>query len=435
MRAASVRPGIEGSLIVIGLVLLTVAQDQRLGADGLARYDALRMLLEQGQLSDTIYSMIGPLFAAPVWLFGALAGDVDIWLRHYNVIIFALGIGVTYWLLRDLMDRDLLRRFLLLLVAGSMIAPNVNNFYGETFTMLGVGLGILAVLARHSAVGWSAIVLGAANTPASLVGLGFVSLAETVHAKRLRYLIPAVVGGLLVLAEIGLRRGFDAEYTNNVQIAKTVMPYSGLDGFSYPFFFGVLAILFSFGKGLVFYLPGILLPVRKRLREIHDPAGIDLYRAYLLWMLFLGGLVLAYATWWSWYGGDWWGPRFFLLGILPASLALAVAIGYRNASLLANLAALAILILSIWIGFDSLILGAYWPGTCFVNYYQYAFLCHFTPEFSSLWYPFVDKPTLAFWQLAVLVYYAFVLLWLAAPLIERMAKQIAAIRIPRNWTF
>src|SRR5215218_8589573 len=99
MRAASVRPGIEGSLIVIGLVLLTIAQDQRLGADGLARYDALRMLLEQGQLSDTIYSMIGPIFAAPVWLFGALAGDVDIWLRHYNVIIFALGIGLTYWML------------------------------------------------------------------------------------------------------------------------------------------------------------------------------------------------------------------------------------------------------------------------------------------------------------------------------------------------
>ncbi len=435
MRAASVRAGVEGSLIVIGLMLLAIVQDQRLGADGLARYDALRMLLEQHQLSDTIYSMIGPLFAAPVWMLGVLAGDVDIWLRHYNLIIFALGIGFMFWLLRDLMDRDLLRRFLLLLVAGSMIAPNVNNFYGETFTMLGVGLGILAVLARQTKLGWAAIVLGAANTPASLVGLGLVTAAQSWWTKRLRYFLALVVAGLLVVAEIGLRRGFDADYTNNVPIAKTVMPYSGLDGFSYPFFFGVLAILFSFGKGIVWYLPGLLLPVRKRLRETHDPAGIDLYRAYLLWMLFLGGLVLVYASWWSWYGGDWWGPRFFLIGILPAALALAVAIGYRNASFLANLAALAILVLSIWIGADSLILGAYWPGTCFVNYYQYAFLCHFTPEFSSLWYPFIDKPALSAWQLAVLGYYGFVLILLAFPLIERMAGQVAKVRLPRGWGF
>jgi hypothetical protein len=30
------------------------------------------------------------------------------------------------------------------------------------------------------------------------------------------------------------------------------LPYAGLPGFSYPFFLGLLAILFSFGRGLVF---------------------------------------------------------------------------------------------------------------------------------------------------------------------------------------
>lgn len=285
MRAGTVRAVIEGWLIMVGLLLLIIAQDQLLGADGLARYEALRQLLERGEMPETIYSMIGPLFATPVWMIGNIAGDVQIWLQHYNVIIFALGIGLTWWMLRDLMDRDLLRRFLLLLVAGSMIAPNANNFYGETFTMLGVGLGILAVVAGRAKLGWTAIVLGAANTPASLVGLGLVSAAETLRWKRLRYMIPAAIGGLLVIGEIALRRGFASEYTNNVTIAKTVMPYSGLDGFSYPFLFGILAILFSLGKGLIFYLPGILLPVRKRMREIHDPAGVDLERAYVLWMV------------------------------------------------------------------------------------------------------------------------------------------------------
>ncbi len=416
MRA--VKAYVEGALIVAGWLVLFLAQDRTLGADGLARYQALRQLLETGTMPTTIYSLIGPLFALPLWMLGNLAGDVEDWLRAYNIVIFGLGLLITWLMLRDKMNRDLLRKFLLLLVAGSMIAPHVNNFYGETFTMLGVGLGILATCARYAKTGWTFIVLGAANTPASLAGLGLVSIDETWRARRWRYLLPIATAGLLIVGEIALRRGFATEYTNNVVIAKTVMPYSGMGGFSYPFFFGVLAILFSFGKGLVFYLPGLVLPVRKRLREIHDPRGVDLYRAYVLWMLFLAGLVVAYAGWWSWYGGDWWGPRFFLIGILPASLALAVALHYVRASWLADLAALGVLVLSLWIGADSLVLGTYWPGQCFVNYYQYAFLCHFTPEFSALWYPFVQQPAASprmWWFL----YYAVVLLWLAVPLLGR----------------
>jgi hypothetical protein len=70
-----------------------------------------------------------------------------------------------------------------------------------------------------------------------------------------------------------------------------------------------------------------------------------------------------------------------------------------------------------------------------VNYYEYAYLCHFTPEFSSLWYPFVNKPTLNGWQLAILGYYGLTLIWLAAPLIARMARQLTALRLPRDWSF
>jgi hypothetical protein len=235
--------------------------------------------------------------------------------------------------------------------------------------------------------------------------------------KRLRYLLPVIAGAVIVLAEIGLRRGFDAEYTNNVKIAKTVMPYSGLDGFSYPFFFGLLAILFSFGKGLVFYLPGVLLPVWKSL-------SAKLQRLYLLWMLFLAGLVPAYASWWSWYGGDYWGPRFFVFGILPASLALAVALSFPR-GLLFNFATLAVLALSVWIGADSLVLGSYFPPECFIGYYQYAYVCHFTPEFSQLWYPFVRTPALTTGQILEFAYYAVVFLWLAVPLAVRIVDQLA----------
>lgn len=408
---------VETALIVIGVVLLAFGQQQQLGGDGLARWEAVRLLFEHGQVSDTIYSLIGPVFSLPLWAIGTAVGALDPVLRYYNVVLFALSLVALYLLMRRLVEGELVRRFLLLVVAGSMIAPHVRNFYGEVFTLVAVGVGLVAVVAGLKKSGWAAVILGAANTPASLVGLGLVAVGESARFKRLRYLLPVIIGGVIVLAEIGLRRGFDAEYTNNVKIAKTVMPYSGQDGFSYPFLFGLLAILFSFGKGLVFYLPGLLLPVWRSLTD-------KLQRLYLLWILFLAGLVLAYASWWSWYGGDYWGPRFFVFGILPASLALAVALTFPR-GLLFNFATLAVLALAIWIGADSLVLGSYFPPECFIGYYQYAYVCHFTPEFSQLWYPFVRTPALTLGQNFEFLYYGLVFAWLAVPLMARIIDQLA----------
>jgi hypothetical protein len=408
---------VETALIVIGVLLLAFGQEQQLGGDGLARWEAVRQLFEHGQVSNTIYSLIGPVFSLPLWAIGTAVGALDPVLRYYNVALFGLSLVALYFLLRRLVEAELVRRFLLLVVAGSMIAPHVRNFYGEVFTLVAVGAGLAAVVTGWQKSGWAAVILGAANTPASLVGLGLVAAGESVRFKRLRYLLPAILGGVIVLAEIGLRRSFDAEYTNNVVIAKTVMPYSGLDGFSYPFLFGLLAILLSFGKGLVFYLPGLLLPVWRSLTD-------KLQRLYLLWILFLAGLVLAYASWWSWYGGDYWGPRFFVFGILPASLALAVALTFPR-GLLYNFATLAVLALAIWIGADSLVLGSYFPPECFIGYYQYAYVCHFTAEFSQLWYPFVRPPALTTGQIFEFFYYGAVFVWLAVPLTRRIIDQLA----------
>jgi hypothetical protein len=408
---------VETALIAVGVVLLAFGQEQQLGGDGLARWEAVRLLFEHGRVSDTIYSLIGPVFSFPLWAIGTLVGALDPVLRYYNVALFALSLVALYFLMRKWVEGELLRRFLLLVVAGSMIAPHVHNFYGEVFTLVAVGVGLVAVVGGLRKSGWVAVVLGAATTPASLVGLGLVSVGESLRFKRFRYLVPVMAGAVLVLAEIGLRRGFDAEYSNDVAIAKTVMPYSGLGGFSYPFFFGLLAILFSFGKGLVFYLPGLLLPVWRSLTG-------QLQRLYLLWILFLAGLVLAYAPWWSWYGGDYWGPRFFVAGILPASLALAVALTFQR-GLLYNFATLAVLVLSIWIGADSLVLGSYFPPECFIGYYQYAYVCHFTLEFSQLWYPMVRPPALTGGQIVEFGYYAVVFVWLAVPLMLHLVDQLS----------
>jgi hypothetical protein len=424
--ATRARGRVDAVLIAVGVLAMAV-RPHRITSDGQFRYEALTQLLSTGTLSHNQYSLIGPLFATPLWLLAKLVGtDPAGWLKQYNMVLFALSLLACYLLLRDKVDATLLRRFLLLLVAGSMVAPHTVDFYGEMFTMVAVGIGVLVAVVRGAGrAGWIAVVLGAANTPASLVGLGLVGGGQAVKTRRWRYAVAVAAGAALVGLEAWVRRGspFNDGYAGTY-IARTVMPYSGIDGFSYPFILGLFAILFSFGKGIVFYLPGLVLPIRQKLRGLYDAERVDLDRAYLLWMLYVAGLVLVYASWWSWYGGMYFGPRFFLIGILPAALALAAYLTeLRTSTLLANLAVLGILVLSVWVAADSAVFDTLWPQTCYRNNWALESLCHFTPDYSALWYPFVAKPKLNLGQLAHLLYFAVVLGWLATPLVLRIAEQ------------
>ncbi|MGX7676007.1 hypothetical protein [Plantactinospora sp. DSM 117369] len=434
---------LEWALIGAGMLLLAVHPRPPMMGDGLVRYQALLQLLEQRQLPETAYSLIGPLFAAPLWMVGRWYGDPEPVLAQYNLLLFGFGLVALHLLLRDRMDRRLLRRFLLVLVAGSMAAAHVQDFYGEMFTATTVGVGLLAATLPGTGrptrlAGWAAVVLGVANTPASVVALGLVVGVLCFRERRLRYLLVLLAAGTLVAGEAWLRLGdpLHRAYANNGG-GQTVMPYSGEPGFSYPLLLGVVAILFSFGKGLLWFTPGLFLPARRWLAE---RAGRGVAGVWLLWLVFVAGLVLVYASWWAWYGGLYWGPRFFLLAILPASLVLAVRLGAAEAGPWANLATLAAVLLSVWGAANSLLYAQLWPWTCYDNNYYLESLCHFTPEFSPLWYPLVERPALTGMQRVALAGYAVVLLWLVAPVLGRLARQAAAairsdrrVWSPRDW--
>jgi hypothetical protein len=201
------------------------------------------------------------------------------------------------------------------------------------------------------------------------------------------------------------------------------MPYSGRPGFSYPLIFGVMSILLSFGKGVVFYAPGLLLPIRERDRE----SSGALRECYAMWMWFLAGLVLVYAKWWAWYGGWFWGPRFFLVGSLPASLALAVKLHNVKRLSLGALAALAaVLIWSIWIGIDGAVFDQAGLGGCMQDGYAVEFLCWYTLEFSALWHPFIASFGMSGSESLFTVYCLVVLAWLAGPLLKQTWSELAS---------
>jgi hypothetical protein len=210
------------------------------------------------------------------------------------------------------------------------------------------------------------------------------------------------------------------------------MPYSGLLGFSYPFFFGLLSLLFSFGKGIIFFAPGLLLPARRALGAL----SVRLRTIHQLWLLFVVGLLLVYASWWAWYGGWFWGPRFLLFAAIPASLALAVWLRKEDASLAMRLAALGVLTLSCWVGLNGAVFSdATLRPICSYNNFAREAYCHYIPEFSVLWHPFVvagqlglspafyaaeglDPGKLIYAGFTALVYFYF-----AAPLLVRIIRQ------------
>src|SRR5260370_4755255 len=209
--------------------------------------------------------------------------------------------------------------------------------------------------------------------------------------------------------------------------AKNIIPYSGLPVFSYPFFFGLLSILFSFGNGLLFFVPGLLLPIRKTLSQWPQHQKINLYQVYSLWICFVIGLILVYSRWWAWSGAVFWGPRYFLFACIPASFALAVRlIRYKEASLGVNLLTFVVFCLSAWVSVDGSIFQWYTTffKPCVIQHYAMQMLCWYTPEYSALWLPFVFHFRVDLEPVKFLVFSLGVAAYLIIPLFIYMLKQI-----------
>ncbi len=440
------RAATETTLIILGLGAqwaLLPHFNPSSGDDARVRSQMLTTLLTHGHLDSSRYSIYGPIFSAPLWYLGQLTGGasgVEYWLGRYNLILLALAVATLYWLLRDHLDHTILRTFLLLVVVASMFPNHIENYYGEVFTALTVVVGLTLVVCGRR-WGWVGVALGVANAPASLAGLALVTVKHLLQHRRLRILLVGVAAGVLILGESWLRRGspFASGYANDHGVA-TFMPFSGRPGFSFPFLFGLLAILLSFGKGLLFYTPGLFLPMRKRLLALGGAAGRRLLDLYGYWVLFVAGLVLIYAKWWAWYGGWFWGPRFFLIASIPASFALAVWLRSREQALVANLVTLVVLLLSIWVGLDGAIFGQNdLNPVCYANNFQHESLCWYTLDFSALFHPFslywihgfgptfIAREQLTAPSFIYAGYVGVVLVYLAAPLIWRIARQAGAL--------
>lgn len=439
---ATLQRTVARSLLPIGMICFAVSLPYYIVGDGRGRFRELQALLDHGTLSTGRYSLIGPLFATPLYLLGKSLISPEAGVALFNVLVFLLGLLALRSLLRPWMSERMLRSFLLLLLVGSMFPASAASFYGETFTAVCVAVGLSSVVVARclkNTVGWVAVTIGVANTPATVVALGIVLLDRIWQSRRWRYLVIGVGAVVLILGESLLRRGsiFATGYTGD-HGPVSFMPFSGKPGFSYPLLFGLMATFLSFGKGLIFYTPGLFLPVRQRLTTL-GAVGKPLATIYRMWALFVVGLVIAYVKWWAWSGDWFWGPRFFLIACFPASFALALWTQHPSQKLLSNLLALGTLALSLWVGIDSAVFSTSNLLICQANNYQFIALCQFTPEYSPLWRPLTALYQLGFtWRYAAAeltsptggIFAVFALvagLYIAFPLLQTVRRQALAL--------
>ncbi len=409
---------LEWLLIPLGLVLSLVTFSHVLVGDDRARFQMLSTLLEYRRLLPIKYSLVGPILAAPFWFAGKAMGNPAAAVGLYDWLLLCVGLVAFHFVLRRHASPVLVRRFLLLLVAGSMFPRHVLHFGAEPFTNLAAGIG-LALAGLDVTWGWGLAIAGVLNTPAAQPALAFAAARRAWDERRFRYLLVPVVAVVLALLEMWLRLGalFRTGYEGDAGL-RTVMPYSGRPGFSYPIFFGLLSELLSFGKGLAWFAPGLWLLLRGRRLDLPEA----LRPVLRLWLAFLLALLLLYGKYWGWYGGVSAGPRYFLFASLPATLLLAAFLARPPAGWGEALAALALLGLSCWGVVATTIFEGGGLDLCTANGYALENLCWYTPEFSVLWNPFVGPlRALTVKEWSLIGYEAAVVLVLGWPALRALA--------------
>jgi hypothetical protein len=365
--------------IGVGLVLLGVSIHPMIDGDGVYRFKDVAQLM-MGEVPNSKYSVVQPLLSLPLYALGAIFGSPERIVAYFNYIVFIGLVATLWWEFSEQPERN---SVIVLLMAASMFPHHLQHYYGEVLTASACTIGFVLLERRRHALACVLLALGAANTPAALPAVTLAVLFYVYRTGTLSALIAIALAAALIGGELLWKFGA-AEATPYLHEGergfKTILPYSGLPGFSYPFWFGVLSIFFSFGKGLLFFVPGILLRWPGLCPRM--PKSQALLTDTLL--VFVLGLVLVYAKWWGWYGGVFWGPRFFLIACVPASILFAYSLSQRLAAL-----PVALLLLSVWGCAQGYLYGLEAIEPCTDNHYALEALCWYTPEFSPLWRQFV----------------------------------------------
>ena len=370
--------------LLTGIILLALSLSPVVDGDGAARYSDLLRLVQFERPIDK-FSSVQLFLSLPLYYFGEVFGSAQAVVGYFNLSIFIL-LCFALWRLVDTSQRFYV---VLLLMVASMFPHHLRYFYGEVLSVALITVGLLSLLREKYKLALLLLGLGGAQVPAVMPALALALCYLSIKNRKISYVLYLILPVLLMAADNWFKYHtiFPSAYLHAGERAeKTLMPYSGLPGFSYPFVFGLLSILFSFGKGLIFFSPALFL--RSKLSVDTQQKGDHMVVIDTL-LVFSVGLVLTYSKWYGWYGGAFWGPRFFLFTSVPAALVFAHFFTQARSGWRLKLLFAAALLLSGWVCVQGLLYGNDHLAVCGENKSQLEFLCWYVPEFSPIFRQFV----------------------------------------------
>lgn len=424
-------PNWENFLIVLGAVVYLLMFPHGIHGDAEVRHRFLLELLETGKLPAMVYSYVHPLFSAPLLLLGNVYKDGFWWISRFNTFLFLATLAIAGRALRRHhgWSAEGTRLALLLLLAATMFPKHSTDYYAEVFSCCFALFSILAYQRGRSALAVLALCLSVWNVIATVVGAGVLLVFFALRSRRWRYLaaLPLLPAGFLFENWLKYGEAYPTAYMAMQNGPFTIVPYAMGPGFSYPLFFGLLNNLFSFGRGLLWFAPGLLLLLHPALRR--DSLRRRTVELFILGLAYLAGLLVIYSKFWAWHGGAFWGPRYLLFGSLLAALALAAFRAERAGGLGMRVLWIAAALLSFWVGCQGVMYGTDFLEPCYSRGHELEFACHYVPQFSVLWRYFTVLPELQGRRVGFLIYFLLVagtVLW--HPVKETGAELLAMLR-------
>ena len=421
----------EKFLLVLGAAVYLFMFPHGIHGDAEVRYRFLLELLGTGKLPPMVYSYVHPLVSAPLLALGSLYKDGFWWVSRFNTFVFlgTLLVAARVFRIRYGWSPERVRLALLLLLGATMFPKHSTDYYAEVFSCCLAFLAILAFQNGRSFLAVAALCLSVWNVIATVAGAGLLLMFFALRARRWRYLaaLPLLPAGFLLENWLKYGEAYPTAYLAMQQGPFTILPYAMGPGFSYPLFFGLLNNLFSFGRGLLWFTPGLLLLFHPALRR--EPARRPHAELFLLGLAYLAGLLLVYSKFWAWHGGAFWGPRYLLFASLLAALALAC---FRwEEAIPAPWRALwvCLILASAWVACQGVMYGTDFLEPCYTRGHELEFACHYVPQFSVLWRYFTVLPPLEGRRVGFLVYFLLVagtVLW--RPVTQLTAELLAALR-------
>src|SRR4051794_22110862 len=155
LRERPTSAGVDTVLLIAGFAVLFAYRPHWIVGDDYTRFDDIERLLHRGELSDSRYSLVMPLVSAPLLLIGEIVRSPAWWASRFNVVLVAAGALIAYRLLRDRVDRGLLRKLLLVLLFASFLTNRLRDYNAEVFTGTLFALGLILIgTRRRTGVGW-----------------------------------------------------------------------------------------------------------------------------------------------------------------------------------------------------------------------------------------------------------------------------------------